>query len=949
MFNSHRYVWLLPIMVIALILSSVIPSPVLADGDPPTPVDTPVVAVTPEGPTVVTPNAVVPPEGPTQEPISSSNSDGGTPQSAGDNLDSQNGTDVVITADGADEPSNQLVTKLPIWCPSGVEPVPGENGCTAEFGSISLLMDYINTSNLGTDGKIWISDLTQPDNTVTQPEQTQTDAGAADNNDGASEPASGVNIVILDAQGNSLPLNSVEGANTLLNGQPVWCPDGITPYDAGESCTTSSASLGLLVSMMENGSNVNGAIYIQANAGLNAEVNNSTEDTQSQNINVDITPNPVLQSTDEINADGQDGNENAAVDNTAAVDESAPSIENQVEKKDSPPDPILSDPIWCSNAVVAPDPLDPLCTPSQLDLLSLVSYLMLPGNEPAAAGTIWMEKSPPNDGSSGTIVIDGNIFTTWRNFSLTLQGGWSGTAGDPSITGSTTFSQAISVTNWLNDVSVSDVVIQNTASTGLHVFTTGDIGLNNIASTGNALDGVFVHNDTTGSTGNVTVTGTNNISNNLDDGLIIRSKGDIVTNQITATGNGDVGAYFRNNTGTGNILLTGTNIFSNNGSNTLGEYRNGLKLDTNGSIDINNITASNNFKSGTDFRTSTDSVTLTGTNSFIGNRGSGLGISITNGGSIDLQNITARNNTSNGASLAIGAGVGSGLVNISGANVFNNNSSAGLSVSTYGDMVLSNIDASGNTGGASGARLGTACNITINSSTFNNNAAYGFDDSLSLPTYPASIALNSVTFSGNALGAYLVNNPNTVIPATSTYPCTVLGNTSLNTSLKAVLAQPIVLPLNTVSMPGLGDSNSVDLNCAEFSGTVLVLANGDQVRYMCPTMGQVSLIHVEEDGENFPGALPANLVFTSAMETHLSEAGIDQPLTSGDLIVSFVIPVDIAGFDFAILYFDGSNWLDLSTATFSDGKLVSNGGFKTENGMFEATTNFTGLFVLARK
>jgi len=39
-----------------------------------------------------------------------------------------------------------------------------------------------------------------------------------------------VDVVITDAQGNVVSLTSVEGENALLNGQPIWCPDGVTQH-----------------------------------------------------------------------------------------------------------------------------------------------------------------------------------------------------------------------------------------------------------------------------------------------------------------------------------------------------------------------------------------------------------------------------------------------------------------------------------------------------------------------------------------------------------------------------------------------------------------------------------------------------------------------------------------------------------------------------------------------
>ena len=155
--------------------------------------------------------------------------------------------------------------------------------------------------------------------------------------------------------------------------------------------------------------------------------------------------------------------------------------------------------------------------------------------------------------------------------------------------------------------------------------------------------------------------------------------------------------------------------------------------------------------------------------------------------------------------------------------------------------------------------------------------------------------------------------------------------------------------MNIVDLPDGNGATPVELNCADFGGTQLSLPNGDRVTYLCPTAGQASLVHLDNADGALPAALPADAVFMSAMQTTLTQGAIEQRLTSGNLEISFVIPVDMIGFDVAILYWDGSAWSDLSTTAFGDGRLVFGGGMKTEDGRFEATTNFPGTFVLVRK
>jgi hypothetical protein len=72
-------------------------------------------------------------------------------------------------------------------------------------------------------------------------------------------------------------------------------------------------------------------------------------------------------------------------------------------------------------------------------------------------------------------------------------------------------------------------------------------------------------------------------------------------------------------------------------------------------------------------------------------------------------------------------------------------------------------------------------------------------------------------------------------------------------------------------------------------------------------------------------------------------------IAGGHVLISFPIPANMLEADFSIMYWDGINWVDLSSTTFTDGRVVYDGGSRTVDGAFQAETNFSGLFILVRK
>jgi hypothetical protein len=104
------------------------------------------------------------------------------------------------------------------------------------------------------------------------------------------------------------------------------------------------------------------------------------------------------------------------------------------------------------------------------------------------------------------------------------------------------------------------------------------------------------------------------------------------------------------------------------------------------------------------------------------------------------------------------------------------------------------------------------------------------------------------------------------------------------------------------------------------------------------THGHMTLQPVPMD--QLPESLPEGASFI---------AGLQVLDIADEVVISFRIPDGMQDAEFKILYWDGSEWLDLETAAFEDGRMVKDSGHKTENGYFQATVNFGGVFVLVQK
>ena len=655
------------------------------------------------------------------------------------------------------------------------------------------------------------------------------------------------------------------------------------------------------------------------------------------------------------------------------------------------------DPIWCPSGQT---PGGAGCTSGYSTVSNLITSGLV--GKTATDGTVYFESIY----STNDATFDGSTaaLSAWANYKLTIQGGWNGlTGGSYSLSGVTTFSAPVTITNWKNDVTVNDINISGTNTVGLHIDTNGNVKLKNVTSKNNKDTGAYINNsagsgsvnitngnfssnngeglavystgdvtladvtandnpggfalgngisvsskgnitlndviaggnaadgallDNTSGIGNINITSSTFSDNqNTGRGLIAHSNGDITLTDVVASGNGGGGAELDNTTGIGSITLSGSNTFNDNGFNLTSSV--GLYAVSNSNITLSGVTALGNgydFGGGA-FLGADGSVSIANSN-FSENcttcqLGVGFAVFSMGSGDITLQGVTADNNGNDPANGYTGptAAVGA-LIFHNGSNVFVANSdfsgncalgdcSGGgieiLDFGTGGAVSFDHVTANGNgtSGSGGGAFIASTSNIDINCSTFNNNSGTGL-----LANVPAgsTITLNGVTLNGNTVSATDISGGGTLV--TNTGDC-ASGN-------KGTFG----LPIHIVNVTG-GENNTLD--CANYSGTELILPDQDHVLLSCPTTGNAYL--TGQSSDKLPGALDNKFTFVSALDAEVT------PAFNGSMIVSFKIPSDKQNANFTILHWDGSKWENL-------------GGTRTPDGFFEVQTNQTGTFVL---
>jgi hypothetical protein len=249
----------------------------------------------------------------------------------------------------------------------------------------------------------------------------------------------------------------------------------------------------------------------------------------------------------------------------------------------------------------------------------------------SGTGTNWIQSSP-NDGlkiiSNGSVTVKNLTSTgnTGNGISITTGNGFPVTLIN--ITTSYNSLDGINVTD--NGGVVMDQVnaIQNTGNgvildvnpglskpvtvtrssfsfnnlLGLQVVTDGLITVNNITATSNyGIASVDLENQ--GATALVGVNilntyGGNTFTNNSGEGLVVKTKGNIVANGLNATGNGGAGVGLNNSYGSGTVSVNGGFFKDNAGQDTSTFIYGGLVINSNNNVTATNIQSFFNGNSG---------------------------------------------------------------------------------------------------------------------------------------------------------------------------------------------------------------------------------------------------------------------------------------------------------------------------------------------------------------
>ncbi|MBX3037584.1 MAG: right-handed parallel beta-helix repeat-containing protein [Anaerolineales bacterium] len=621
-----------------------------------------------------------------------------------------------------------------------------------------------------------------------------------------------ITLVVIDENGEALPLASEEAAAIIEIADPQWCPVGVTPGSPTCSGVKTSfngtdPNLNLLEWLRDNPPNKAGVIWIEA--GYVGTLGLEGGPIILDGTNPDYVGMSAYALT--INGGWAGGTSKALNPNTPSTFEVPFQIIN------------WNAPITINNITIQNAPI------------SLETYHALNVNTTGAIvlNNVDVEGNNTNgaflsNGLSASVTVNDSTFNNnIGQFATGLTISSNGSIVLKNITASGNTKMGASITNeWGTSKPVTlagDNEFSLNGNGGLAITSNGAITINNIIAHGNLFSGAIISNDWAPTAVPITLTGSGSFSHNGNLGVSINSKGNITLKNVIASFNGKdgmvvgsignitlsnviatdniqgTGAYVDNCTyhsSSGycissvsrNITINGTNNFSNNGSD-------GLRVFSSGTITVSNVTANNNgtyanrlgvtFPNPDDYdaygkgvflhnygASTAKPITITGTNTFNGNASTGL--FVYSYGAIKANNITANDNgcdtKDTDPNFCAGAYLDGNGVTLTGYSYFIDNARDGLIAYSYNVPIsLSNLYAKGNDEAGVVVSAAAAINILGTNTFLENNEA-------GLAVYSTGIVtLNNLTANGNGFeGVYVDNSYATkpmavIIKGTSTF------------------------------------------------------------------------------------------------------------------------------------------------------------------------------------
>lgn len=407
--------------------------------------------------------------------------------------------------------------------PDPTETTPPESDPSTPDASASPTLAPIETGTPAPNDSDLLTDA--PSNpTITEPPADGTNESQVPLLETVQTVSDTTNVVVLDENGNPVPLVSQEAAEIVATGDPIWCPAGFKPGDI--QCSDSYPSLSALIADSSNIITGDGIIWIQS----------GTQNGDPVNIDgcasYDTNENCVIYSAQSNFSLTLQGGWNGNLDSNGVLTTDADgSIVNSN----------FSVPITISNwngdvvinniAVTNPTPGGyGIMVTSTGDLtLENVTLNMNGGKggrgaELRVTGDLNLKNVEFSNNFIGLLTYDSsNVFMS--NVTAndnTKYGVYLQTVGNVIITGNNEFTRNGTI----------GLVINTPGTTN-----NGDIDLNNITATENGT-GVVIHNS---GTGDVTIR--NSTFNNNSDGLSVYSNGNISLLSITAKNNDWGGVY----------------------------------------------------------------------------------------------------------------------------------------------------------------------------------------------------------------------------------------------------------------------------------------------------------------------------------------------------------------------------------------------------------------------
>jgi hypothetical protein len=605
-----------------------------------------------------------------------------------------------------------------------------------------------------------------------------------------SQAPAGTSVVVVDNGGHKVPLGTQKAAEIVQTGDPIWCPAAVAiPVPGANGCTSMNADLATLMSYLSsNQKAANGIIWITGGA-----------DGSASPASLDGSSLPIMANYSLTLKGGWTGSGNT-------INTSAPSTFTQ-------PISIIN---WNANVTLSDIQINGASASGPALNISTkrgginLTRVHADGNSSGSGASL---DTCLLDGGHTKCQGSGNVNVNSAEFNGNAGGGLSITANG-AVTLSQLFADANSAgagaivdnCNYFNNkclgagnVTLTKGEFNGNSLDGLDVTSNGAIRVADLNANGSVTaTGVSLNNSTASTPQPVAIAGTTNtFDGNAVTGLVVESNGVITANNLNADGNNashttGFGAWLVNNFISGNsagVTITTSdsltfNVFSGNNGN-------GLRIQTNGAIRINNLNANGNVTgAGALLENNTAAlpqpVTLTGTNAFNGNTLTGL--IVYSRGAITTYNLTADSNGS-GDTTGEGDGVYLDNCNISsgscttptvqpitlyGSNAFNGNYNNGLNVQSRGTITTFNLTAQGNgTTALSGSGVilendstavspvyvKTSSNSIYN--TFNGNYDYGLEvksnGAINASNLNAQNSVNATAPSTKGFGALLDN------------------------------------------------------------------------------------------------------------------------------------------------------------------------------------------------